>query len=145
MKFGVRKRSIKKSVKAYTVGKYKRRVKRAVNPLYGKKNINAIKDPKKWAYHKVYRKTSIGMPATYLSEQRSKSGSKTAPQPKIEIQAVEPVEREASLLGWFKSLSTGWKIVLIVLALAALCSIPYVLSGQYDRDQAKEQGITGEE
>lgn len=37
MKYGVRKPNIKKSIKARTTGKVKRQVKKAVNPLYGKK------------------------------------------------------------------------------------------------------------
>lgn len=37
MKFGPRKISIKKRVKARTTGKLKRKMKKAVNPLYGKK------------------------------------------------------------------------------------------------------------
>ena len=37
MKIGLRKPSIKKAVKAKTVGKAKRAAKKAVNPLYGKK------------------------------------------------------------------------------------------------------------
>ena len=37
MKYGVRKPNVKKSIKARTTGKVKRQVKKAVNPLYGKK------------------------------------------------------------------------------------------------------------
>ena len=61
MKFGVRKPSIKKSIKARTTGRAKRAVKSAVIPGYGKKGAGWIKDPKKAAYNKVYNKTSIGL------------------------------------------------------------------------------------
>lgn len=37
MKFGIRKPSLKKSIKSRTTGKLKRTVKKAVNPFYGKK------------------------------------------------------------------------------------------------------------
>lgn len=37
MKFGIRKPSIKKSIKARTTGKITRNIKKAVNPFYGKK------------------------------------------------------------------------------------------------------------
>ena len=37
MKFGIRMPSFKKSFKARTIGKLKRIIKSAVNPLYGKK------------------------------------------------------------------------------------------------------------
>lgn len=59
MKFGMRKPSIKKSVKARTTGKLKRSVKGTVNPLYGQKGMGWAKDPKKAAYNKAYKKTSF--------------------------------------------------------------------------------------
>jgi len=60
MKFGVRKPSIKKRIKAKTTGKVKRSVKKAVVPTYGKKGTGIYKDPKKAAYNKVYNKTTTG-------------------------------------------------------------------------------------
>lgn len=39
MKIGIRKPSIKKAVKAKTIGKAKRAAKKAVNPLYGKREL----------------------------------------------------------------------------------------------------------
>ncbi|MDO5708194.1 MAG: hypothetical protein Q4P31_06135 [Andreesenia angusta] len=59
MKFGIRKPSIKKSFKARTSSKWKRRAKKSIVPGYGKKGMGWIKDPKKAAYNKVYNKTSI--------------------------------------------------------------------------------------
>lgn len=47
MKYGVRKPNIKKSIKARTTGKVKRQVKKAVNPLYGKKGMGIVNDPKR--------------------------------------------------------------------------------------------------
>lgn len=61
MKIGMRKPSLKKSVKARTTGKLKRKVKRSVNPFYGKKGTGWVRNPKKAAYNKVYRKTSFGL------------------------------------------------------------------------------------
>lgn len=60
MKFGMRKPSIKRSLKAKTTGKVKRKAKSAINPLYGQKGMGWAKDPKKAAYNKVYKKTSFG-------------------------------------------------------------------------------------
>ena len=60
MKFGVRKPSLKKKLRARTTGRAKRRIKKAIDPTYGKKGIGWVKDPKKAAYNKVYNKTSIG-------------------------------------------------------------------------------------
>lgn len=45
MKIGVRKPSLKKAIKASTTGKAKRAVKKAVNPLYGKKGVGLAKNP----------------------------------------------------------------------------------------------------
>ncbi len=61
MKFGTRKPSLKKSLKARTTGKLKRSVKKSLIPGYGKKGIGIIKNPKKAIYNKVYRKTSFSL------------------------------------------------------------------------------------
>ena len=61
MKFGVRKPSIKKSFKARITGAAKRAVKRSVNPLYGKKGMGWVNNPKKAAYNKVYNKTTFSI------------------------------------------------------------------------------------
>ena len=44
MKIGMRKPSIKKSIKARTTGKAKRAIKKAVVPGYGKKGTGIIKE-----------------------------------------------------------------------------------------------------
>lgn len=59
MKIGMRKPSMKKSFKARTTGKAKRKVKKAVIPAYGKKGTGIIKNPKKAVYNKVYKKTTF--------------------------------------------------------------------------------------
>ena len=61
MKFGIRKPSIKKSIKARTTGKITRNIKKAVNPFYGKKGMGFINNPKKAIYNKVYNKTTVGL------------------------------------------------------------------------------------
>lgn len=59
MKIGMRKPSLSKSLKARTTGKAKRAVKKAAIPGYGKKGAGWVKDPKKAAYNKVYKKTTF--------------------------------------------------------------------------------------
>lgn len=61
MKIGMRKPSLKKSIKARTTGKAKRALKKAVIPGYGKKGSGWIKNPKKAAYNKVYKKTTFSI------------------------------------------------------------------------------------
>lgn len=60
MKFGMRKPSLKKSLKARTTGKLKREVKSAINPIYGKKGMGWL-HPKKKMYNKIYKKTSFSI------------------------------------------------------------------------------------
>ena len=61
MKIGMRTSSLKKSIKARTTGKAKGAIKKAVIPGYGKKGMGWIKNPKKAAYNKVYKKTSFSI------------------------------------------------------------------------------------
>ncbi len=61
MKIGMRKPSLKKSFKARTTGKLKRKIKKSVNPFYGKKGVGFIKNPKKSVKGKIYRKTTFGL------------------------------------------------------------------------------------
>lgn len=61
MKIGLRKPNIKKRIKARTTGKLKRKVKGTINPLYGKKGMGWINDPKRALYNKVYNKTTFSV------------------------------------------------------------------------------------
>ena len=80
MKIGYRKPNIKKSFKARTTGKVKRKMKKAVNPFYGKKGMGYVKNPKKAVYNKVYNKTTFGTTdvikaATELPNKKTTSSS----------------------------------------------------------------------
>ena len=61
MKFGMRTPSFKKSFRARTTGRAKRTIKKALIPGYGKKGMGWIKNPRKAAYNKIYRKTSFSI------------------------------------------------------------------------------------
>lgn len=61
MKIGIRKPSLKKSIKARTTGALKRKVKGEINPLYGKKGVGLIKDPKRSISNKIYKKTTFDL------------------------------------------------------------------------------------
>ncbi len=76
VKVGIRKPSIKKSVKARTTGKVKRKMKSSVNPMYGKKGMGWVNNPKKAAYNKVYNKTTRSVSSFGTSKKR-KSTSKS--------------------------------------------------------------------
>ncbi len=61
MKFGMRKPSLKRSLKARTTGRAKRAVKKSLIPGYGKKGMGWLKNPKKAVYNKIYKKTSFSL------------------------------------------------------------------------------------
>lgn len=98
MKIGVRTPNLKKSLKARTVGKYKRAAKRAVNPLYGKKGVGLIKDPKKAMYNKVYQKTTLDGLSTVkkASTQKNQTRIKATANTKITTNSVTPKKETGS-------------------------------------------------
>lgn len=61
MKVGLRRPSVKRSVRARTTGKWKRRAKRAVNPFYGRRGIGFIKNPKRAVKGAVYRRLTFSV------------------------------------------------------------------------------------
>ncbi|MCO4596040.1 putative membrane protein [Streptococcus infantarius subsp. infantarius] len=91
MKIGIRTPNLKKSIKARTTGKIKRKMKSAVNPLYGKKGMGMITNPKKAVYNKVYNKTTIdplkSIKTTTKSKKRTLS-AKTVPVQSVSIPSV---------------------------------------------------------
>lgn len=70
MKFGIRKPSIKKMIKAKTTGKAKRAIKKAISPVYGKKGAGLVKDPKRAIKNKVYKETTVGMKDILKQEEK---------------------------------------------------------------------------
>ena len=63
MKFGIRKPNYKARFKARTTGKLKRKMKKAVNPFYGKKGVGFIKSPSKSVQSAIYHRTTVGVPS----------------------------------------------------------------------------------
>ncbi|CZQ99135.1 hypothetical protein [Trichococcus collinsii] len=61
MKFGMRKPSLKRSFKARTTGKLKRAIKRQTNPFYGEKGMGLIRDAKRTAYNRIYKKATFSI------------------------------------------------------------------------------------
>ncbi|WP_024626510.1 hypothetical protein [Bifidobacterium sp. A11] len=51
----------RRSLKARTTGKWKQQAKKALIPGYGKKGMGWIRNPKKAAYNKIYRKTTFSI------------------------------------------------------------------------------------
>lgn len=59
MKAGMRMPSPTKSLKAKTTGRVKRAVKGSVNPVYGVKGIEYLKDPERAVKNKIYHKITV--------------------------------------------------------------------------------------
>ncbi len=75
MKVGFRKPSPKRSIKARTTGKVKRKMKRAVNPIYGKKGMGLVNDPKKAAYNAAYIGSHSARPTSPIGSRSRRSKS----------------------------------------------------------------------
>lgn len=58
MKIGFRTPSLKKSLKARTTSKLKRKLKSVIDPTYGKKGVGWIKDPERALKNKIYHKVT---------------------------------------------------------------------------------------
>lgn len=58
VKVGIRDVDINKSIKARTTGRMRREIKKATNPLYGKKGMGYVSNPKRAIKNKIYKKTT---------------------------------------------------------------------------------------
>lgn len=61
MKYGIRKPSLKKVLKARTTARLKREIKGWINPFYSKKGMGWINNPKKALYNKIYNKITFSI------------------------------------------------------------------------------------
>ena len=83
MKIGMRKPSLTRSFKARTTSKWKRQVKKAIIPGYGKKGMGWVKNPKKAMYNKIYHKTTFGLSDLFKSSKKRKKKVVTNKQQSI--------------------------------------------------------------
>ena len=113
MKIGIRKPSLKKSLKARTTSKWKRQMKKAVIPGYGQKGIGWIKNPKKALYNKVYHKTTFGL-SDIVKSSKKKSSAKV--KKKAVRQAKDYTVKDYKQAG----------IVMIILGLLLMFLIPFL-------------------
>lgn len=120
MKYGVRKPNVKKSIKARTTGKVKRQVKKAVNPLYGKKGMGIVNDPKKAAYNAVYSRTTVGV-SDVMKSASSGNGHASA-----SYDAPAPVKKEYSdrTYNVCGIILMVLAVVLVLLGLLLLLAVP---------------------
>lgn len=92
MKIGVRTPSLSKSLKARTTGRIKRQMKKAVNPLYGKKGMGFIKNPEKALYNKVYHKVTVDpLKSVKSGPKKKKATSSQSTQRQATVSRPNPV------------------------------------------------------
>ena len=126
MKMGIRKPSLKKSIKARTTGKLKRKMKKAVNPLYGKKGMGMIKNPKKAIYNKVYNKTTIGVSdlvhsGTSSSHSRNTKSQVATTKTQVATAASNHSPTTYKVAGVIAKIAA---IIIILLSLLLLLAVP---------------------
>ena len=61
MRFGMRKPSVKRMIKARTTSRAKRAVKKAVIPGYGRRGMGFVKNPKRSVKGAIYRRTTFSV------------------------------------------------------------------------------------
>lgn len=122
MKFGVRKPSLKKSLKARTTGRVKRQLKKSVNPLYGKKGMGYINNPNRAIYNKIYHQSTVGVRDILDSNTSSTRNNN-----------LDPVEHKATGSIWdifkliYYIIVLIWNLIKILFFAAILIGIIYIL------------------
>lgn len=112
MKIGVRKPNLKKSFKARTTGKMKRKLKKSINPLYGKKGIGWVNNPKKAMYNKVYNKTTVGVSDLVRS---STSSNKSTNKDNVRVRQSQDLKTDVMRLERvYKNKFIGWTLFSII-------------------------------
>lgn len=130
MKFGMRKPSLKKSIKARTTGKAKRAVKKALIPGYGKKGMGWIKNPKKAAYNKVYNKTTFSVYDVAHASKRQKNNANK------QEKNISTTHKKPKKNGWFKKLFIAICALMILGAMGS--------SGDPDNQNSQKSLLTTE-
>ncbi len=119
MKMGYRTPNFKKSIKARTTGKMKRAVKKSVNPLYGKKGMGYINDPKKAVYNKIYNKTTIdGRPSSYGNPNNKNITDQSYNEDNTISSNTFPIERKKGT--FYLGLALGFYLLFIAFMLFAI-------------------------
>ena len=103
MKMGFRTPSPKRSFSARTTGKLKRTIKKATNPLYGKKGMGYINNPKKAIYNKVYNKTTVGVNQVFSGKS---SVSRTTFDSQTSLNRINQLNETAKIINTTTNVST---------------------------------------
>ena len=132
MKIGIRKPSIKKTIRANTTGKIVRKAKGSINPLYGKKGIGYIKNPEKAIKNSIYHKTTIDSRKVVASVLNDKSTEKTVEAPILKEKKINREQNTKPKRTINKPLKIFLIILLslfvIVIGFLSLCVMFYLFS-----------------
>jgi len=116
MKFGARKPSFKKSIKARTTGRIKRSVKRATNPLYGKKGVGFVKNPSRSIKNAVYQRTTFSIFEHSGSSKKHVSTSNLNTSEEYATTEKEKKRRNAVKVDWHKvGIGAQWFFAVVFL------------------------------
>lgn len=87
-------------------------MKIGVNPLYGKKGMGLINNPKKAMYSKVYNKTTVGVSDVVRI---ATSSSKSANKGKAKVRQLQDLKTDVmSLERVYKNRFIGWTLFSVV-------------------------------
>lgn len=134
MKIGFRTPSLSKSLKARTTGRLKRQMKKAVNPLYGKKGMGLINNPKKAVYNMVYNKTTIDPLAGVKKAAKRKPQSKAIPKQEVPMYNINSNEEAEFAVYRINYTCNKWVYIILALFLG-------VFGGQFFYSGEKSKGI----
>lgn len=129
MKFGFRKFSLNKSIKARTTGRMTRILKKAVNPFYGKKGVGFIKNPKRAINSFLYKRTTIGVSdiARVASKKTATKHSKKSQNVELDIH-VQDIENEQASTTNPGCGSLVFAAFMVIFAISSLMNIPKYLA-----------------
>ena len=136
MKYGIRTPNLKKSIKSRSTGRLKRTVKKSINPLYGKKGMGFINNPKKAIYNKIYNKTTIGVNDIIKGGLKMDNNSNNVKNDisNIEIKTSKHSKRANNFKKSFWK--NGKNIAIIILSFLLFCFI--VAYGNSDANKVEE-------
>ena len=129
MKFGFRKFSLNKSIKARTTGRMTRILKKAVNPFYGKKGVGFIKNPKRAINNFLYKRTTIGVSdiARAASKKTSTKHSKKSQNVELNIHVQDAEYQQANTANPGCG-SLAFTALMVIFAISSLMNIPKYLA-----------------
>ena len=147
MKIGMRKPSLTRSLKARTTSKWKRQVKKAIIPGYGKKGMGWVKNPKKAMYNKVYHKTTFGLSDLFKSSKKRKKKVVTNKQQSI----LTSNSKKQHTAKDYKEASLFYLVISIILlfltppfgVILLLFSFMMFLFGHFTAKQEKDSNYSG--